>query len=366
VSAPRLEVDLEAVAHNTRHLAAALTPKGIRIIGVAKAVTAWAPVADAMLEAGVAGLGDSRVENLTALKWGGTRAPLMLIRSPMLSQVDLVVRNADVSLNTEPAVLRALSEAAVRNGSVHAVVLMVELGDLREGLPVADVADAARTVRELPGLVLDGLGTNLACQSGVVPDQAKMEELSILAHDVEVAGGLALNRVSGGNSASLRWALAADDLARVDELRIGEAILLGLDPLDRSPIEGLRLDTCRVVAEVIEVRTKPSRPWGTVAETAFGVGPGPAPRSTTVRRAILALGRQDVDPDGLTAPPGITMRGASSDHLVVEVGDLDVEVGDEMEFRPDYSALLRAATSPYVTKQVSAPVRHPVERDPPR
>ncbi len=66
-----------------------------------------------MLEAGAAGLGDSRVENLaTAAPRRAVDAPLTLIRSPMLSQVDAVVRHADVSLNTELRVLEALSAAA--------------------------------------------------------------------------------------------------------------------------------------------------------------------------------------------------------------------------------------------------------------
>ena len=138
-------------------------------------------------------------------------------------------------------------------------------------------------------------------------------------------------------------------MGRIDELRLGEAILLGVDPLDRVPIAGLRLDAFRVVAEVIEVKTKPARSWGTVAQSAFGtVEDDRDSRTGTERRALLAIGRQDVDPDGVTAPDGITVRGASSDHLVVDIGDHDVAVGDEMAFAPDYSALLRAATSPFV------------------
>jgi predicted amino acid racemase len=354
VSGPRLEVDLEAVEHNAAHLVGLLAPRGIRVIGVTKAVLGWSPLAEALLRAGVAGLGDSRVENLAALRLGGTEAPLTLIRAPMLSQVDRVVRTADISLNTEPIVLRSLSEASGRLDVGHGVVLMVELGDLREGLPVDDVVDAARTVDGLPGITLAGLGTNLACQSGVAPDQTNMDQLSALVDEVEAVTGRTLATVSGGNSASLGWAMSTIDVGRVDELRLGEAILLGVDPLDRQPIDGLRTDAFRLVAEVIEVKTKPSSPWGSLAQTAFGDRPPTRPGSSTARRAILALGRQDVDPDGLLPPAGITVCGASSDHLVVEVGDIDVQVGDELAFRPDYSALLRAATSPFVTT-IAAP-----------
>jgi predicted amino acid racemase len=359
VSAPRREVDLEAVRHNATHLVDTLAPRGIRVIGVTKAVLAWANVARALLDAGVAGLGDSRVENLTALRHRGFRSPLTLIRSPMLSQVDDVVRSVDVSLNTEDVVLRALGAAAVRQATAHSVVLMMELGDLREGIAMVDAVETARSVQRLPGLMLAGIGTNLACQSGVVPDQVKMDELSGLAEEIEVACGVELSVVSGGNSASLGWALSTNDVGRIDELRLGEAILLGVDPLDRRPIEGLRQDAFRLVTEVIEVKTKPAEPWGTVAQTAFGSPAPSGPTTGTRRRAILAVGRQDVDPDGLEPPSGIVVRGASSDHLVVEVGDSDVSVGDEVAFGLGYGALLRAATSPFVAKVEMVPAAAP-------
>ena len=145
-----------------------------------------------MLRGGATGLGDSRVENLARLDAAGLVAPRTLIRSPMISQVDAVVRHASTSLNTEMSVLEALSLASSRLGTTHAVVLMVELGDLREGVLPADLVPLAKRVADLPGLTLAGIGTNLACQHGVVPDQAKMDELSGLATDVEAATGVAL------------------------------------------------------------------------------------------------------------------------------------------------------------------------------
>jgi len=353
MNTPRLEIELEAVRHNATVLVERLGERGIRVVGVTKAVMAWPTVARVLVESGVAGLGDSRIENLERLCRDEFTIERMMIRSPMLSQVDAVVRACDVSLNTELDVLRALSAAAVRYERSHAVVLMVELGDLREGIAIDDVVDMARRVTRLPGLVLTGIGTNLACQSGVVPDQHKMDELSGLADEVEVACRLVLTTVSGGNSANLGWALSTADVGRVNQLRLGEAVLLGVDPLTRTPIDGLRQDAFRLVAEVIEVKTKPAEPWGEIAQTAFGSAPTAVhSRSSTetCRRAILAIGRQDIDPDGLTAPASVTIRGASSDHLVVEVTDEPVTVGDELSFGLNYGALLRAATSPFVTK----------------
>jgi predicted amino acid racemase len=348
VTAPRLEIDLDAVAGNARTLVERLQHRGIRVTGVTKAALGSPAVGLAMLRGGVSGLGDSRAENLSSLRAAGIGAPLTLIRSPMLSQAARIVRDVTTSLNTEESVLAALSAAAIDQQTTHAVVLMVELGDLREGVAVDAVGDLARFVRKLPGLTLAGLGTNLACQCGVVPDRRNMDELSRLVEWVEADTGSELAVVSGGNSANLDWALTTADVGRVNELRLGESILLGTEPLHRQPIDGLNTHAFRLVAEVIEAKVKPAQPWGAIAQTAFGEQP-PRPGTGSIRQAILALGRQDADPDGLTPPDGISILGASSDHLVIDVGDHDVSVGDELGFELNYSALVRAMTSPFVS-----------------
>jgi predicted amino acid racemase len=345
----RIETDLDKVERNTRILVDRLGATGIRVTGITKAVLGSPGVGAAMLRGGARGLGDSRVENLARLA-GLDRSPLRtLIRSPMLSQVAQVVDVADVSLNTEAVVLAALNQAASQQKRMHAVVLMVELGDLREGIALDDAPEAVRAVLAHSSLRLVGLGANLACQNGVVPDDRNMGILTALADKIEALHGISLDVVSGGNSANLNWALHTHDVGRIDDLRIGEAILLGVDPLYRTPIPGLHTDAFTLTAEVIEVAMKPAQPRGDRAQAAFGVAPART-GSGTVHQAILALGRQDVDPDGLQPPEGITILGMSSDHLIVDLGDHPVAVGDEIDFGVGYGALVRAMTSPFVTK----------------
>ena len=216
--------------------------------------------------------------------------------------------------------------------------------------PSPTSSTCAVTSSATTGVELAGLGTNLACQSGVAPDQLKMDELSQLVEKVESACDLDLTIISGGNSANLDWALSTADPGRINDLRLGESILLGTEPLHRRVLDGLRTDAFTLVAEVIEVKTKPALPWGDTAQAAFGTPPT-RDDGELVRQAIVALGRQDTDPDGLTAPAGITVLGMSSDHLVLDVGDHDVSVGDELSFGLGYAALLRAATSPFVTSR---------------
>ena len=301
----------------------------------------------------MASLGDSRIENIETLRRAQVDAPFTLIRSPMPSQADRVVRHADVSVNTEIEVIRRLSSAATEAGLTHGVVLMVELGDLREGIMPADLEGIARETLSLPNLTLEGVGTNLACRSGVSPDAANMAELSALAGSIEQTFSLTLRVVSGGNSANLDWALSGVDTGRINNLRLGESLLLGREPLHRRPIDGLHTDAFTLVTEVIESKRKPSQPWGDIAQTAFGE-PRIVVDSGDIQQAIVAIGEQDTDPVGLGSPAGIEIIGASSDHLVLDCGRERLLPGDEVRFQLNYSALVRAMTSPFVAKVMHA------------
>ncbi len=347
MSTPCLEVDLGGVEHNARVLVDRLGERGIAVTGVTKAALGNPDVARALVRAGIRTLGDSRIENVEAMRSAGVGASMTLIRSPMLSQVHRVVGQVDTSCNTEQDVIAALSAAAFDRGLVHDVILMVELGDLREGIMPEDLEGFVAVMVRRPNVTLVGLGANLACRNGVVPDDRNMGELTRLVVAIESRFDLPMRVVSGGNSATVDWALTAHSVGRVNDLHLGESILLGREPLHRRPIDGLRTDAFTVVAEVIESKLKPGQPWGEVAQAAFGV---PTTRSVDgmVAQSILALGEQDVDPSGLRAPEGVELLGASSDHLVVST-DQVLPIGALLRFEPNYSALLRATTSPFVS-----------------
>jgi ornithine racemase len=355
--APRLEIDLDKLHHNAHTLVDRLADRRISVMGVTKATLGSPEIANTLLRAGVTSLGDARIENIEAMRSAGVRSFMVLLRSPMLSQVDRVVASADMSFNTELAVISALADAANRTGTTHDVVLMVELGDLREGIMPADLEATVREVLTMPGVVFRGIGANLACRNGIAPDARNMAELSDLARAVEATFRLPVDVVSGGSSANLNWILGGSDRGRVNELRLGESILLGCEPLHRQPIPGLYTDAFTLVAEVIESKSKPTVPWGEVAQSAFGM-PTRVGGGGQIQQAILALGRQDVDPQGLTPPPGVQILSASSDHLVVDAGHVDAAVGRELRFQLNYAALLAAMTSPFVTKVVSAQTDH--------
>ncbi len=349
MTTPRLEIDLSKIHHNAHTLVRRLSARGIAVTGVTKAAPNLPEIARTLLQAGVQRLGDSRIENIEAMRTAGLVAPMVLIRSPTLGQADRVTRDSTMSFNSELDVISALSASARRAGRTHGVVLMVELGDLREGFMPGDLQSAVRRTLRFPNISLRGIGANFACLSGASPDAASMAVLSKLADAIDAEFGHRLAIVSGGNSANLNWALSGAETGRINDLRIGEAILLGVEPLHRRLIEGLHSDAFSLVAEVIESKLKPSHPWGPTAENAFGDRPIIANRDNAWR-SVLALGHQDVDPIGLVPPAGVRILGASSDHLVIDAGQRRLSIGAEIAFQMTYSALARAMASPYVAK----------------
>jgi len=356
MSAPRLEINLDKIRNNARTLVKRLSIHSISVTGITKATLGSPEIANVLLEAGVSALGDSRAQNVERMRKAGVNAPITLIRSPMFSQIEQVVTHTDISFNTELDIINALSNVAQKMNRTHGIVLMVELGDLREGIMPEDVENIARKVCELPNLDFKGIGTNLACRSGVSPDAKNMGELSALASSIESSLGFKMDIVSGGNSGNLEWALNGADTGRINNLRLGESILLGLNPLNRKPIEGLHIDAFKLYGEVIEAKVKPSQPWGEIAQTAFGTPPEiikPITNQGDISQVLLAIGEQDTDTGGLTPPPGIEILSASSDHLILNAGENCPSIGDEIAFQLNYSALVRAMTSPFVHKKFS-------------
>lgn len=347
---PRVVVDLAAIEGNARRVADALG--GREVVGVTKVACGSPEIARAMLDGGCAAIGDSRLANIARMREAGIRAPFWLLRPMPPEAADEVVRLADVSLQSEAATLAALEEAARRAGVHHRVVAMVELGDLREGMPEGLLPDFVRLAARLRSVDLIGVGASLTCFGGVVPDSENLGRLVRLAEAAEAIVGRRL-LVSGGMSSSLDALVSGELPDRIDNLRIGESIVLGVSTVTRTPILGLRTGAITLEAPVVEVARKPSVPIGRIAQDAFGRTPAFVDRGQRLR-AICAIGRQDVVPEGLKPlEDGVEILGASSDHLVLDVEAMPrpPAIGDRLRFSPTYAATLALFTSPYVEKR---------------
>jgi predicted amino acid racemase/D-alanyl-D-alanine dipeptidase len=322
---------------------------------VTKVVCGNPDIAKALVKSGISVLADSRIENIRRMYNAGVQAKFLLSRTPGLNKAEAVVKYSDISLNTELSVIERLSTYAIDYDRLHKIILMVELGDLREGLMPADLNSTVEQVLKLKGIKLAGIGSNLACFGGVKPDEEKMGYLSSIANDIEEKFGLTLEYVSGGNSANYNWFMSTPDVGRINNLRLGESIYLGCETLFRKPIPGLHTDALTLVSEVVESKIKPSLPYGEICQDAFGNVPEFKDQGR-IRRAILGIGLQDVQVTGLTPQSDIEILGASSDHIIVNAKNMELNVGDELEFDLNYGALLSAMTSLYVNKVSGARV----------
>ena len=351
MSYPRLIVDVHKFRHNAKTVVGWCQKAGISVAYVTKCTLADPVLCRAAREEGAALFADSRLLNMERLPDG---FPRMMLRIGCPEEADDIVRLADVSLQSEIDTIRALGQAAGEQGKKHRVVLMIDLGDLREGIYFENaegILTAAEAVVKERSLELFGVGTNLTCFGGIVPSSKNLGALVDIADDLRRRFTLPLPFVSGGNSSSLPLLLSGEMPEGITNFRVGESILLGTDTAHGGPLAGLHQDVFTLEAKLAEIQRKPSRPVGESSINAFGEKVAFEDRGDMIR-GICAIGRQDADIDGLRPlDDGVEILGGSSDHLLVDLTQCPrLRVGDTLSFTPAYGALLRLYTSPFVKK----------------
>lgn len=352
---PLLEFDLGKLLHNAQIITELCRSHGIEVAGVVKGFNAIPAGAFTIAKGGCKQIGSSRIEHLKVLKNLGLKVPTMLVRIPMLDEMEDVIEYADISLNSNIDTLQGLNETARRLNKTHKVILMYDLGDLREGFFYRkDIVDAACYVESnLNSLELIGIGTNLGCYGSTKPTIENLSELAETADAIESRINRSLEYVSGGGSTTLPALLQGDVPKKINHLRIGEAICNTQD-LPRYwgvTIDGLDKDTFVLKAQVIELYDKPTYPIGELCVDAFGRKPVYQDRGIR-KRAIVALGNQDTWDCNRLLPKDkdIIMVGASSDHTILDIQDCkkDYKVGDLIEFNVLYQSMLFTTMSPTV------------------
>lgn len=356
---PALIHNRRELQRNVKILADKCSEQGIVIAGIIKAANGSVSVAEDFAYSGAKLIGSSRLEQLKRVKDAGIGIPLLLIRIPMLSEIDEMIDIADISLNSELVTLEAINRAALIKSKQHKVILMADLGDLREGYFDYDelIEVALKVENDMPGLELAGIGTNLGCYGSVVPTADKMETLADLAERVEKAVGHELEYVSGGATTSLLCVFGGYMPKKINMLRLGSGPLIGaLEDVricyNLEAFDELGLPFT-LEAEVIEVKRKASYPEGTLGVDATGKKREYIDRGNRMR-ALLAVGRADYgDIDDLVPQlEGAEIIGASGDHTILDIEDVtrEVRVGDVLKFNLKYSALLNLSSSENVKK----------------
>lgn len=300
---------------------------------------------------------DSRVSNLKVIKGIDPEVQTVYIKPPPKKYIPEIIKYADVSFNTELETIRLLSREAVRQDRKHMVIIMIEMGDLREGVMREELIDFYGEIFKLPKIEVIGLGTNLNCLHGVMPSSDKLIQLALYKQIIELKFNRKIRWVSGGTTVVLPLILRGDLPDSVNHFRIGEALYFGVDLFSGDIIEGMEPSVLELFTQVIEIHEKPMVPSGELAANPQGetMEIDEDLYGKTAFRAILDIGYLDIQPDFLIPKSkDIEIVDASSDMLVVNVGqnERDLKVGDMVRFQLKYVGALGLMNSNYIDKFV--------------
>lgn len=355
---PRLVIDIEKLKSNLDAIAR-LTDKANCSLGiVTKGLCADPKMVEMVAQHDkVKIMADSRVKNLDSYvdlaHQHGKKT--LLLRLPQPSEVDEAVRVADISFISEISTIELLNEAAAKQDKVHELVLMIDIGDLREGIFYTNedkIFDTVERILKMDNVKLAGIGVNLTCYGAIIPKYDNLSQIADYAKRIEDKYDIKLDIVSGGNSSSLYLIEEGQLPEGINNLRIGEAFLLGTDTAYGGLIEGTCDDAIVLETQVIELQEKPSVPIGEVGKDAFGNVPEYEDRGI-IKRAIVAVGQQDTALDSMEPLiEGIDILGGSSDHTLLDVTKAakELKVGDIVAFKLGYGGMLKTSTSSYVDR----------------
>ena len=350
---PRLEINIDKLKNNVRILHAICQTYNIDMAMVTKSYCAIPQVVEELCEEYVDYIADSRIENLKNLSH--INLPKILLRIPMLSEVEEVIKYSDISFNSEMKTIYSLNEEAKKQDIVHKIVVMVDLGDLREGyFKEEDLYNSIEEILRLSNIELYGIATNLTCYGAIIPSYNNLGRLANLAKEIESKYQISLQFVSGGNSSSIDLMMSGNIPKGINNLRLGEAIVLGRETAYGKNLKGTYQDAFKLVCEIVELKEKPSLPIGEVGVDAFGNKPVYEDKGI-IKRAIVAIGKQDIDITSIhPIDSQIEILGASSDHMILNISECDKEynIGDKVEFSIKYGALVSTCTSKYVNKEI--------------
>ena len=353
MSYPKMVVYREKLTHNIKTLKKICDDNNIKMTCVTKVFCANKDINKIFVEAGIKSLADSRIENLINMK--NLDVEKLLLRLPMQSQVEEVVEFSDASLNSEISTIEKINKVAIKKGKVHKVILMKDLGDLREGIFSEELFfSAVEKIIEMKGVCLYGIGVNLTCYGGIIPQNQNLGELVELKDEIKKRYNIDIQIVSGGNSSSFYLLNNKEMPKEINHLRLGEIVVLGRETAYGNIVEGLHEDVFELEAEIIEIQEKPSIPVGKIGMDAFGNVPTFEDRGIR-KRAIVAVGRQDVFTSEIEPKNrNISILGQSSDHTILDITDVkeDLCVGDIVTFKVSYGSILTLSTSNYVEMEI--------------
>lgn len=308
-------------------------------------------------------VGDSRLTSLRNLREVNPDLRTIYIKPPAEIYTDDVVAYADISLNTSLSTIEALNRSAKKKNVIHKIIIMIELGELREGVNRGDIIEFYKKVFQLSNIEVIGIGSNLGCMYGVEPTYDKLLQLSLYKEIISAKFNKNLKFISGGTSITLPLVESNIIPKDINHFRVGEAAFFGISPLEGKPFKDLHTDTFEFYANIIELKEKNIVPDGLISDASIGQTSTYHENDITETsyKAILDFGLLDVDQKDIsTDDKNISFVGVTSDMLVIDVGDnktksgkTKFKVGDKIKFKLNYMAVARLLNSKFIDKVYS-------------
>ena len=301
---------------------------------------------------------DARLSNLRKIKSINPNKETIYIKPPAKRSIANVVKYADASFNTEFTTIKWLSQEAVKQEKIHRIIIMIELGDLREGILGEHLMEFYKKIFKLPNIKVVGIGANLNCLSGIMPSKDKLIQLSLYEQLIEAKFGKKIEYVSGGSSVMIPLLLKKQIPRGVNHFRIGETLFFGVDLFTNKTIPKMKNDVFLLHAEIIEITEKSIVPYGNLEENPSGetYDIDPEDYGKNHSRGILDIGLLDISKTEFILPTDedISFIGASSDMLVVDLSKTvkKYKVGDLVSFKMEYMGALRIMNSEYIEKKL--------------
>jgi len=354
----RLEINLDALRHNYLTVQQWMERQDSSWCVVTKMLCGNQAALKALVDIGARTFADSRLSNIELLRELSSECETWYLRPPALSQIHRVVASCTGSLNSELPTIEALNREAARQEKRHRIIIMIELGELREGVLPRNLIRFYETVLAMKHIEVIGIGTNIGCLHGAVPTVDQFMQLVLYRELLELKFKVELPCISAGTSVAIPMMLKGQLPREINHFRIGETLFLGNDLVTKEPIKALRDDVFELKAEIVELKEKSLTPVGEMSD----INPFPSVPLETIKpgsrgwRALVGIGHLDCEVRGLRPfETDHVVAGASSDLTVVTIpGDpKDIRVGGHMRFRPDYAAALNLMNSRYVDKELT-------------
>lgn len=300
---------------------------------------------------------DSRVSNLKVIKSINPKIETIYIKPPAKRSISNVVRYADISMNTQKETIKLLSKEAKKQNKIHKIIIMIELGELREGILGEDFIDFYESIFKLDNIQVVGIGTNLSCLYGVLPNQDKLIQLSLYEQLIEAKFNKQIPYVSGGSSVTIPLIFQNLLPKGINHFRVGESLFLGTDVYNNTNFKKMHSDVFTLYAEIIELIEKSIVPSGKMGTNVEGESYefDKSDIGETSYRAIIDLGLLDVETVHIElVDKSLKLAGASSDMIVIDLDEnkKKYKVGDLIEFKLDYMGILRIMNSKYIEKKI--------------